>query len=78
MQRVLLAVYDDGVAGVGTACIAHHILCIFGKVIYNLAFSFITPLGTDNNDLHKKSPHKVLYGAILAKSAIIVQRMQFC
>jgi hypothetical protein len=50
MQFVGLAVTNDRVAGVVAALEADDRVCSFGEQIGDLAFAFVTPLGTDNHD----------------------------
>ena len=52
MQCILFSVNNNSVSGVRSTRIAHYILSIFGKVVYNFTFSFITPLGTNNYGFH--------------------------
>ena len=52
MERELLAVHDNGVTCVGTACIADNVFCVFCKVVNDFSLTFIAPLGTDNYDFH--------------------------
>ena len=49
VQAVLLAVDDDGVAGVITARIAHDGIEVAGDQVANLTLALIAPLGTDQN-----------------------------
>ena len=51
MEDVFGAVVDDGVAGVVAASSAHDDVGTFGEVIDDFTFSFITPLGADNDDI---------------------------
>ena len=52
MQRIFLAVNDNRVTCISTACKTADIFCVLCKVINNLTFSFITPLGTHYNNIH--------------------------
>ena len=49
VQAVLLAVDDDGVAGVVAARVAHDGIEVAGDQVANLTFALIAPLGTDQN-----------------------------
>ena len=49
VQAVLLAVDDDGVAGVVAARVAHDGVEVAGDQIANLTLALIAPLGTDQN-----------------------------
>ena len=49
VQAVLLAVDDDGVAGVITARIAHDGIEVAGDQVADLTLALIAPLGTDQN-----------------------------
>ena len=49
MQDILGAFDPDGVAGVVATLIARHDVGLLGQNIHPFAFSFIAPLGSDNN-----------------------------
>ena len=49
VQAVLLAVDDDGVAGVVAARVAHDGIEVAGDQVANLTLALIAPLGTDQN-----------------------------
>ena len=49
VQAVLLAVDDDGVAGVVAARVAHDGIEVAGDQVADLTFALIAPLGTDQN-----------------------------
>ena len=51
VQNGFLAVYDQGVAGVVTALIAHDDIGVVGKKIDDLTLAFVAPLGTDDCDV---------------------------
>ena len=49
VQAVLLAVDDDGVAGVVAARVAHDGIKVAGDQVADLTLALIAPLGTDQN-----------------------------
>jgi hypothetical protein len=56
MEGVLLIPDDDGMTGVSPAGKPYDYLSLAGQIIHNLAFSFITPLGADNDYIHAVLP----------------------
>jgi hypothetical protein len=55
VQSVFFITSNNGMSGVGPAGKTDYYLGVFGKVINNLAFSFIAPLGANYNYFHKLS-----------------------
>ena len=51
MQNVLLAINLYCMAGITPALAAHHNISLLGEHVNNLAFSFIAPLGTNENGI---------------------------
>ena len=60
MQLVGLCTVNYGVPGVGASGITDHQLRLLGEEIDNFPLAFITPLGTDNNDVHECSSTRVI------------------
>ncbi len=50
-QDGLLAADDERVAGVVAALEPHHAFCMIGKPIDDFPFAFVTPLGSDHDDI---------------------------
>jgi hypothetical protein len=55
VERVLLTVDDQSMAGVGSTGKADDYLRLVGQVIHDLSFPFVTPLGSDNHYVHARS-----------------------
>ncbi len=51
MQHRLLAVDDQGVAGIVAALETHHRRRPVGQQVDDLALTFVTPLGADHYDI---------------------------
>jgi len=51
LQGRLLAIDDQGVAGVVTALETHDSSGVVGQPVDDLAFAFVTPLGADDHDV---------------------------
>ncbi len=62
MKDMLLVIDDKRVTGVVSSLEAHHAVSLFGEQVNNLAFSFISPLGANNNDIC----HEFLFPVALA------------
>jgi hypothetical protein len=52
MERVLDAVRDNRVPGVGAAGESHDTLGFVGQIVNDLSLPFVAPLGTDNDYVH--------------------------
>jgi len=50
-QNGLLAADDERVASVVAALEPHHAFCMIGKPIDDFPFAFVTPLGSDHDDI---------------------------
>ena len=61
MKNGFFTVDYESMACIVTALIAHHIFSPFSQKIYDLAFTFVTPLGAQNDDVvtHFKN-HRLL------------------
>jgi hypothetical protein len=46
-------------AGVGSSLVADHNVGIAGQQVHDLAFAFITPLGTDNDETGHMKPERI-------------------
>ena len=51
-QDALHTLGDDGVAGVGAALVAHHVVRLVRQDVDDLAFALVAPLGPDQNRIH--------------------------
>ena len=59
MKNGFLTVDNQSVASVMATLVAHNILSPFSQQVYNLAFTFVTPLGAQYDDVlthFSKSP----------------------
>ena len=53
MEDRLLSVDHEGMAGIVSALEAHHHVGALGKEIHHLSFPLITPLCSNDRDIHR-------------------------
>jgi hypothetical protein len=53
VENKLFSPHHQGVASVVAALVAHHHLGLFRQEVNNLSLTFITPLGSHDNDIRQ-------------------------
>ena len=71
MENERIPFIDDGMAGIGAPLVPHDHIGILGEDVDNLPFTFVPPLGADDDEIrHCSLPLLLLDLAALEKKAL--------